>query len=71
MVLGQAGRLLVVGIVLGLAGAARAQRLLESIVFRVCAGDPIFLLSASAVIAIEALAAAYLPTDPMQALRSE
>jgi hypothetical protein len=53
------------------AGAAGAQRLLESIVFEVCAGDPIFLLSASAVIAIAATAAAYLPADPTQALRSE
>jgi predicted permease len=77
MVLRQAGRLVLVGLVLGLAGAAGAQRLLESIVFGVRAGDPVFLLSAAAVIVIVGLAAAYLPAlraasvDPMQALRSE
>lgn len=77
MVLRQAGRLVVVGLVLGLAGAAGAQRLLESFVFGVRAGDPVFLLSASAVIVIAGLAAAYLPAsraasvDPIRALRSE
>jgi predicted permease len=77
MVLRQAGRLVVVGTVLGLAGAAGVQRLLESIVFGVRADDPVFLLSAGAVIVIAGLAAAYLPAlraasvDPTQALRSE
>ena len=77
MILRQAARLVVVGLVLGLAGAAGAQRLLESIAFGVRAGDPIFLLSAGAAIVIAALAAAYLPAlraasvDPMRALRSE
>ena len=77
IVLRQAGRLVVVGLVLGLACAVGAQRLLEGIVFGVRAGDPVFLLSAGAVIVIAGLAAAYLPAlraaavDPMQALRSE
>jgi predicted permease len=77
MVLRQAGRLVVMGLALGLAGATGAQRLLESNVFGVRASDPVFLLSASAVIAIAALAAAWLPAlraasvDPMQALRRE
>ena len=77
MILQQAGRLVVLGIVLVPAGAAGAQRLLESIVFGVRAGDPVFLLSAGAVIVMAGLAAAYLPAlraasvDPMEALRSE
>jgi putative ABC transport system permease protein len=77
MVLRQAGRLVVVGLVLGLAGAAGVQRLLESIIFEVRADDPVFLLSAGAVIVIAGFAAAYIPAlraasvDPMQALRSE
>lgn len=77
LVLWQAGRLVLVGIVLGLAGAAGAQRLLEGIVFGVRASDPVFLVSAGAGIAIAGLAAAYLPAlraasvDPTQALRSE
>jgi putative ABC transport system permease protein len=77
MVLGQAARLVGFGLVLGLAGAMGVQRLLGSVVFGVRAGDPVFLLSAGAIIAIAALLAAYLPAlraasvDPMQALRSE
>ena len=49
IVLWQAGRLVLAGTILGLAGAAGAQRLLKSIVFGARAGDPVFLLSASAV----------------------
>ena len=77
MVLRQAGRLMVVGVVLGLAGGAGAQRLLGRIVFGVRAGDPVFLLAAGAVIVIAGLGAAYVPAlraasvEPMQALRSE
>ena len=77
MVFRQAGRLVALGIVLGLAGAAGVQRLLQSIVFEVRADDSVFLLPASAVTVIAAFAAACLPAlrassvDPMQALRSE
>ena len=62
---------------LGVAGAAAAARLLESMAFGVRPGDPIFLMIACGVMVMTSLAAAYVPAgraasvDPMQALRSE
>ena len=77
LILRQAARVVVVGLILGFGGAAGAQRLLESSLFGIQPGDPLFLLSAGGLIVIAGLAAAYLPAvraasvDPMQALRSE
>ena len=77
MVLKEAMQLVIAGLVLGLAGAVGAQRLLESIAFGIRPGDPIFLVVACSAMIITSLAAAYLPAaraasvDPMQALRTE
>ena len=73
----QGGRLVAAGTILGLAGAAGVQGMLKSIVLGVRAGDAVFLVAASAAIAIAGVAAAYVPAlraapvDPMRALRSE
>jgi len=77
LVLGQAARLVMLGLILGLAGAAVAQRLLDSNLFGIRPGDPVFLMVAGGLMVIAGLAAAYLPAaraasvDPIQALRSE
>ncbi len=77
LVLKQAMQLVMAGLMLGLAGAAGAQRLLQSISFGIRPGDPIFLTLACGVMLVASLLAAYLPAmravsvDPMQALRSE
>lgn len=77
LVLRQAARLILVGLILGLAGAIGAQRLLESALFGIRPGDPVFIMMAAGLLLIAGLAAAYLPAvraasvDPMQALRSE
>lgn len=77
LVLRHAARLLAIGLVLGLAGAAAAQRLLQSSLFGIRAGDPTFLAVAGGLIVLVGLAAAWLPAlraasvDPMRALRSE
>ena len=77
LVLRDAMRMVLAGLLLGLAGAIAVQRLLESITFGIRPGNPIFLAVACSVTAIASLAAAYIPAlraasvDPMQTLRSE
>jgi putative ABC transport system permease protein len=77
LVLREATQLVAVGLMLGLAGAAGAQRILASIVFGVRPGTPIFVTVACGVMVITSLVAAYIPAaraaavDPMRALRSE
>jgi len=77
LVLRQTARWLMVGLSLGFAGAAGAQRLLASNLFGIGLANPFFILAAGGMIAIAGLAAAYVPAiraasvDPMQALRSE
>jgi ABC-type antimicrobial peptide transport system permease subunit len=77
LVLAQGTRLVVVGCVLGVAGALGLRRLLSSLLFGVSAGDPASLLGALLVLAAVAFAACYLPArrasrvDPIIALREE
>jgi predicted permease len=65
------------GVVLGLAGAAAATRLLTSFLFEVKVGDPITYLGVAVLLAVVAMAASYLPArratkvDPLAALRQE
>jgi putative ABC transport system permease protein len=77
MVVGQALRLGAAGLVLGLAGALAATRVLESLLFGVSTGDPATFAAVSAALITVLLLAAYLPArratrvDPMVALRTE
>ena len=65
------------GLVLGLAGAIAATRLLTSMLFEVKPGDPSTYAAVAILLAIVALAASYLPAhraskvDPLVALRQE
>lgn len=77
LVLSQGGRLIVTGVVLGLAAATGATRLLQSLLFGVSATDTrVFLLASLPFIAV-GLLACFLPArraasvDPMIALRDE
>ncbi len=77
MVLGQGLKLTAIGLVLGLAGAAAAARLIEGFLFGVRASDPFTYVATCAVFIAVALLASYLPArramrvDPMAALREE
>ena len=77
LVLRQAGGLVLVGLILGLAAAAVVQRLLAGVLFGIRPGDPAFILIAAGLVVAGGLVAAYVPAvraasvDPIQALRSE
>ena len=77
MVLGQAMRLVAVGLVLGLSAAAGTGRLLASIVTGTDTADAGFLALAGSLMVLTSLAAAYWPArraasvEPMQALRTD
>jgi len=77
MVLKQGLALAGAGVVLGLAGAVAATRLLTSFLFEVKPGDPITYLEVAVLLALVAMAASYLPArratriDPLTALRQE
>jgi predicted permease len=70
-------KLAVLGCVLGLAGAAAASTLLQSLLFGVSPFDPLVLAAAAVGVLLLALGASTLPAfraasiDPMQALRGE
>jgi len=70
-------RLVAVGLVLGLAGALVAARLMASELFRVSGSDPWVAAGTTAIVATVALLACWLPAwrasqvDPMTALRAE
>ncbi len=77
MVLGQGLKLTLIGLAVGLAGAAAATRLIKGFLFGVSAGDPLTYAGTCAVFIGVALLASYLPArramrvDPMTALREE
>jgi putative ABC transport system permease protein len=77
MVLKQGLALAGAGVMLGLAGAAAATRLLTSFLFEVKAGDPLTYVGVAVLLAVVAMAASYLPArratrvDPLTALRQE
>lgn len=76
-VIGQGLRLAVIGVVLGLAVAAAATRLVQGLLFNTSATEPAIYLSLSALLLAMAVLACYVPArramrvDPMTALRSE
>jgi len=77
MILSRALVLTLIGLALGLAGAAALGRYLETLLFEIKPADPVTLASVTAVLLAVALLAAWLPTgratrvDPMIALRYE
>jgi putative ABC transport system permease protein len=77
LVLRQALVLTVIGVTIGVAGAAALSQLLRSLLFGVSSVDPITFGGAAALFALTALTASYLPArratrvDPMVALRNE
>ena len=77
MVVRQAFRLVMIGILVGWAGAAGAAKAIESLLFHVPPFDPFTFAGVSAMLALVALAACWIPVrramrvDPMVALRDE
>jgi len=77
MVLGESVVLLAVGVVLGIALAAGALRVLSSRLYGLSATDPVTFAASVSVLAVAVLLAGYLPArrasrvDPLVALREE
>ncbi len=77
MVLGQVGRMTIVGGVIGIAGALALGHTAQSLLYQLTGYDPIVVLAAAVVLTFVALGAGFLPAlrasriDPMQALRYE
>src|SRR5580700_9013127 len=77
MALGEGMGIVVIGLALGLVGAATMTRVFRSMLFEVGPADPITFLSVAAILAGVALFACYIPAqratrvDPLTALREE
>ncbi|HYL92284.1 MAG TPA: ABC transporter permease [Alphaproteobacteria bacterium] len=77
LILKEAGRLAVIGIVLGLLGSIAAATLMRKLLFGTQAWDASTLLTVTGVLAVAALLASFLPArraaavNPIEALRSE
>ena len=77
LVLGQSAVTTAFGLAVGLAGAIVATRLMAGLLYDVQPGDPVALAGATAVLALVALGASWLPgraaasVDPLQAMRME
>jgi predicted permease len=77
LILGEAGRLIAIGIVTGLACSVAAATLLRGLLFGVRSWDVPTLASVAAVLGTSALLASYVPArraasiDPVEALRTE
>ncbi len=77
LIVGQALRLTVLGVGLGLAGAYAVTRLMASVLFGVSVTDPPTFIGVTVILGFSAVIAAWLPAeratrvDPMVALRSE
>jgi putative ABC transport system permease protein len=77
LVVGQAMAPALIGVLLGLAGAWGATRLISSLLFGVSATDPITFIAVTIFLLTVALAASWVPArratrvDPLIALRSE
>ncbi|MEX2152613.1 MAG: ABC transporter permease [Gemmatimonadaceae bacterium] len=77
LVLRQVGVMVLVGGVVGLAGAIALGRVARAMLFQMGGADPVVMIASAILLALVALAAGYVPArrasrvDPMQALRYE
>ncbi len=71
LILGHGLRLLGIGLLAGVVGALVCSRLLRSVLFEVDAVDPSIYLGVSALLALAALFASWLPAQPRRAGRSD
>ena len=77
LVLWQGGRLILIGMVLGVTGAFGANRLLESLLYEVRPSDPGVFAAASLLLAVVGLAGCLAPSvkaahvDPVVALKED
>ena len=77
LVLGDGAKMALIGVALGLAAAVGLTRLMTSVLFGVSATDPLTFGAVALLLALVALAAAYIPArratrvDPLVALRYE
>jgi predicted permease len=75
LALGEGMRIVTIGLACGLAGAAILTRFFQSMLFNVAPADPVTFVSVSAMLAVVALLACYIPAqratrvDPLVALR--
>ena len=77
MVMGEASRLVGLGLVIGVLAAMAGERLLSSLLFGIAPRNPLTLVAVCLLLAITGFVATWLParraaaTEPMQALRME
>lgn len=77
LVLGRGVRLVLIGVVVGTAGAVASTRLVSSLLFGVSALDPLVFALAATLLALVGISASYLPArkatavDPIVALRTQ
>ena len=77
LILKQGSRLILPGVILGVAGAVLITRLLANMLYEVKASDPATFIGVAVVLAMVGFAACYIPArraakvDPMVALRCE
>jgi ABC-type antimicrobial peptide transport system permease subunit len=77
MMLGQGMRLLVIGLILGLAGATAMARVMRSLLFGVSVNNPVIYVVVSFVLTAAAIVACWVPArrasrvNPMHTLRNE
>jgi ABC-type antimicrobial peptide transport system permease subunit len=77
MILSEGGVLLMFGLVIGVAGAVFATRLMQGLLFGVAPGDPVTLLSVAIGMAVVGVVACWLPAlraagiDPAVAIRRQ
>jgi predicted permease len=77
LVLRQVGLMVIIGGVIGIAGAVALGKVAQSMLYQMSGADPVVMALATVLLALVALAAGYVPAlrasrvDPMQALRYE